>query len=156
MHYFHNLTLVLSIIILRYMCSLLNWWMNYVFQCRSPLTRYGWQEHFSAISSRWLRWLWPSLVDQSSSTPAVQIQVLQQGQGGNTNTLAMQALLAGQDLSSTQLALANLPANKQQEVLVAAQQQLLQNLRSSLPPGQPIVVPQNVAMVSTPNLTNRL
>ena len=57
----------------------------------------------------------PSLVDQSSSTPAVQIQVLQQGQGGNTNTLAMQALLAGQDLSSTQLALANLPANKQQE-----------------------------------------
>ena len=98
----------------------------------------------------------PSLVDQSSSTPSVQIQVLQQGQGGNTNTLAMQALLAGQDLGSTQLALANLPANKQQEVLVAAQQQLLQNLRSSLPPGQQIVVPQNVAMVSTPNLTNRL
>lgn len=103
------------------------------------------------------------LVDQptassSPSTPAVQIQVLQQGQGGNTNTLAMQALLAGQDITSTQLALANLPASKQQEVIVAAQQQLLQNLRSSLPPGQPIVVPQNVAMVSanTSNLTNRL
>ena len=88
----------------------------------------------------------------SSSTPAVQIQVLQQGQGGNTNALAMQALLSNQDLASTQLALANLPASKQQEVIVAAQQQLLQNLR--LPSGQPLVVPQNMAMVSTTNSSN--
>lgn len=52
----------------------------------------------------------------------VQIQILQQGQGSDQN---VQQSLFGQDIASAQLAFSSLPANKQQEVLAACQQQLL-------------------------------
>jgi hypothetical protein len=84
---------------------------------------------------------------QVISTPGVQIQVLQQ----SDQSLAVQSLL-GQEIASAQLAFANLPVSRQQEVLAACQQQLLQSIRSTLPTAQGIVVPsavQNVTVVAT-------
>ena len=86
----------------------------------------------------------------TTSTPGVQIQVLQQG----GDSLALQSLI-GSDLATSQIAaFANLSANRQQEVIAACQQQLLQSLRTNLAPGvgQSIVVPsgvQNVAVVTS-------
>ena len=86
----------------------------------------------------------------SSSSSSIQIHVLQPGHTTpDMNTLAVQTLLGSQDITATQMALANLQSSDQQKVLAAAQQQILQSLaRSSL---QPIVVPspvQNVTVVS--------
>lgn len=86
----------------------------------------------------------------TGNTPGVQIQVLQQG----GDPLALQSLIGGPDLTSTQIAFANLSANRQQEVIAACQQQLLQSLRTNLQPavGQPIMVPsgvQNVTVVTS-------
>lgn len=85
-----------------------------------------------------------------ASVPGVQIQVLQQSQGVDQN-LAVQSLL-GQEIATAQIAFANLPVSKQQEVLAACQQQLIHSLRSTLPAAQSIVVPsavQNVTVVGT-------
>ena len=84
---------------------------------------------------------------QIISTPGVQIQVLQQ----SDQNIAVQSLL-GQEIATAQLAFANLPVSRQQEVLAACQQQLLQSIRSTLPTPQGIVVPsavQNVTVVAT-------
>lgn len=81
-----------------------------------------------------------------SAAPGVQIQVLQQ----SDQNMAVQSLL-GQEIATAQLAFANLPVSRQQEVLAACQQQLLQSIRSTLPT-QGIVVPsavQNVTVVAT-------
>lgn len=81
-------------------------------------------------------------------TTGVQIQVLQQSPD---QSLAVQSLL-GQEIATAQLAFANLPVTRQQEVLAACQQQLLQSIRSTLPTAQGIVVPsavQNVTVVAT-------
>lgn len=85
---------------------------------------------------------------QIMGTPNVQIQVLQQSPDQN---IAVQSLL-GQEIATAQLAFANLPVTRQQEVLAACQQQLLQSIRSTLPTAQGIVVPsavQNVTVVAT-------
>ena len=84
----------------------------------------------------------------TSGTQGVQIQVLQQSSDQN---IAVQSLL-GQEIATAQLAFANLPVTRQQEVLAACQQQLLQSIRSTLPTAQGIVVPsavQNVTVVAT-------
>ena len=54
----------------------------------------------------------------------VQIQILQQSQGSDHSVQPPSAML-GQDIASAQIAFSSLPANKQQEVLAACQQQLL-------------------------------
>ncbi|XP_019850311.1 PREDICTED: DNA-binding protein RFX2-like isoform X1 [Amphimedon queenslandica] len=93
----------------------------------------------------------PTTEGQLMATPGtqgVQIQVLQQSSDQN---IAVQSLL-GQEIATAQLAFANLPVTRQQEVLAACQQQLLQSIRSTLPTAQSIVVPsavQNVTVVAT-------
>lgn len=93
----------------------------------------------------------PTTEGQLMATPGtqgVQIQVLQQSSDQN---IAVQSLL-GQEIATAQLAFANLPVTRQQEVLAACQQQLLQSIRSTLPTAQGIVVPsavQNVTVVAT-------